>query len=611
MDYNQDEEDVALREAIRLSLLEAEKSANNARARQLEQQQWQQHQPHQRKATEIPPEKKIELIDLTDDPEPEIKPELTDYRENLKNWDMSFEEEAEQDEYAHSLAASAAAPKGMESPLRHDRNHGASVLSHSSNEDSDMDEELKLALELSLASSKASTTPAPRNSSAQQPVAKEKTVISQGPMFCGMSRAEMERERQERLRKRAIADGIIETQEFEETRKHKRQTLESSIPSNGTIPGKWHVRFQDLVNKDYLLKAVVTTMDLSDEWLNTYIPLTIPQCRVKHWKADRGEVVPHDWGQLVNTLYVQDFPHLREGYPEQLGEFGAGLVDYLRKLTLPEKIIRAVRRVDFRPAKVLLVPSVSGWHQVAQPHTYGIARLAKVMQTKTNENQVWDLEYQTSSLGKLTVKFLWELNRACRGFEPRARLKVNLDEGPPPIKIVFPKKVHVHNSKLKEDGAGTVCLKRAYWNDATFPRVVMHDFELVGRQRGYLMHTKLILAKPKQPSQTVGARPLPSLNESQKLAGWFYVGSANCTESAWGTMSMKRSGALQGLCINIRNWELGVVYMIETEEEMEEFNRQFRGADDEPDQTFLGPLPIPYQKPLIEYYAEDDPWCDY
>ena len=79
-------------------------------------------------------------------------------------------------------------------------------------------------------------------------------------------------------------------------------------------------------------------------------------------------------------------------------------------------------------------------------------------------------------------------------------------------------------------------------------------------------------------------------------------------------MSNKRSGSLQGLCINIRNWELGVVYMIETEDEMEELNRRYRGsgrgADDEPDQTFFGPLPVPYRRPVTQYYAEDEPWSD-
>lgn len=60
----------------------------------------------------------------------------------------------------------------------------------------------------------------------------------------------------------------------------------------------------------------------------------------------------HDWEQLVNTLYVQDFQMLSLDSPEQLGDFGSTLLAFLTAMELPEKIIRAVKRVDFRPAKV-------------------------------------------------------------------------------------------------------------------------------------------------------------------------------------------------------------------------------------------------------------------
>lgn len=60
----------------------------------------------------------------------------------------------------------------------------------------------------------------------------------------------------------------------------------------------------------------------------------------------------HDWEQLVNTLYVQDFEMLSSDSPEQLGEFGSTLLAFMTAMELPDKILRAVGRVDFRPAKV-------------------------------------------------------------------------------------------------------------------------------------------------------------------------------------------------------------------------------------------------------------------
>jgi hypothetical protein len=71
-------------------------------------------------------------------------------------------------------------------------------------------------------------------------------------------------------------------------------------------------------------------------------------------------------------------------------------------------------------------------------------------------------------------------------------MNVDVDERVPPIKVVFPTHDHVSNhTHFGEPGGGTVCLKREFWNSRTFPKVVMHDFELVGRHKGYLMHTKV------------------------------------------------------------------------------------------------------------------------
>ncbi|KAF9545066.1 hypothetical protein EC957_011307 [Mortierella hygrophila] len=791
------EDDAEIAEAIRLSLLEVANSANNTRARQ-EQQQQQQYQPppqqqqQQRQAAAAARStRNIEFIDLTDDPEPEVKAEKIEWREPQNNYDMSLDEEVMDDEHLQYVKALSAASQEMrfqESDLERSLSAAASSAAvmngggnydYAQEEEGEVDEDFKKAVELSLASSRSSPATASQGSSRQhqlqpqQPLSAPRVVVverapSSPAAIFGMSRAEMELERQERIKKRALSDGAVPSREVSEDRERKRRTLDhptspifnnsvssagrlgssttptasssklfktssapiptlsttsarpssssssplsasmsaplrpqaqyvspprnhptslSSPPTSraafetsssssaaypakyhtasfrnthilGTDRGKWDVRFQDLVNRNHLTKAILTTMDLEEDWLNAYIPHSIPQCRVKTWKARDDQVkgyqtiekalyvhpplgafgsfhaklmvlfyptfvrivissanlVRHDWEQLVNTLYVQDFQMLSSDSPEQLGEFGSTLLAFLTAMELPDKIIRAVGRVDFRPAKVVLVPAVHGWHRVDARHTYGIACLAKVMQTRTTETREWDMEYQTSSLGKLTVKFLAEIYRASRGFTPRPRIKVDVDERVPPIKIIFPTQDHVANSRLGELGAGTVCLRREFWNSNAFPRVVMHDFELVGRHQGSLMHTKVILAKAAQPKQTLSSRLPPQSDDPRKLAGWFYVGSANCTESAWGTMSNKRSGDLQGLCINIRNWELGVVYMIETEDEMEELNRRYqgsgRGADDEPDQTFFGPLPVPYRRPVPQYYAEDEPWSD-
>ncbi|KAG0206412.1 hypothetical protein BGX28_002128 [Mortierella sp. GBA30] len=374
----------------------------------------------------------------------------------------------------------------------------------------------------------------------------------------------------------------------------------------GTVPGKWTVRFQDLVNKNFLVKAVLTTFQLEETWLEKYLPRSIPQCLVTHWDKEKGEhpgfltdgkvtyfhpplngfgtfhpklmllfyptfcrivvssanLVSHDWDQLVNTVYVQDFPLLSAPVqsPEELGEFGATLYNYLKVMTLPEKILSVLRCVDLRSAKVLLVPGVQGSFPIAGEYTYGIAQLARVLQPRCAKDQEWEMEYQTSSLGKLSLRFLAEMYRASKGLQPRARSKLDDMDKMPPIKVVFPTERHVQTSRLGELGAGTVC---------------------------------------------------------------FQEQSANFTESAWGTVTVKKATkasataaataaatrpgpAGTGLHVTMRNWELGIVYVIETEDEMQAMTHGL--GTREGDQSFFGPLPVPYKRPLKPYDTLDRPW---
>jgi hypothetical protein len=92
--------------------------------------------------------------------------------------------------------------------------------------------------------------------------------------------------------------------------------------------------------------------------------------------------------------------------------------------------------------------------------------------------------------------------------------------------------------------------------------------------------------------------------------------SANLSESAWGTIANKKDAitSQHGLVVSMRNWELGVVYIIETEEDMRAMTEiaQASGLDRASDgsiQSFFGPLPVPYKRPLRPYDVNDRPWC--
>ncbi|KAI1296097.1 hypothetical protein EDD11_007535 [Mortierella claussenii] len=428
----------------------------------------------------------------------------------------------------------------------------------------------------------------------------------------------------------------------------------------GAPLGNWEIRIEDLVDKRHIIKAVLTTFQLDEAWLEKYLPRSITQCLISHWSKESGDqpgfltqgkvtylhpplngfgtfhpklmllfyptfcrvvvssanLVEHDWQQLVNTVFVQDFLLLPAvvNSPEDMGEFGAALHNYLKVMTVPDKILSVLMAVDFSRAKIHLIPSVQGSFPVASEHTYGAAQLAKVMQSRVSLNQDMEIEYQTSSLGKLTLRFLSEFYRASKGHPVRARTRLNDDERMPPIKVVFPTERHVQSSRLGELGAGTICFQDQYWLDPTYPRRVMHDFECVGGLRGSLMHTKLVIARSIEAPNTIGNTVAcqKQSGEARKCAGWFYVGSANFTESAWGSVTSKKAASTKpgGLHITMRNWELGIVYVVETEEEMEAMATlvKAQGLNRDGEQSFFGPLPIPYKRPLKPYTATDRPW---
>ncbi|KAF9217741.1 hypothetical protein BGZ59_000070 [Podila verticillata] len=436
----------------------------------------------------------------------------------------------------------------------------------------------------------------------------------------------------------------------------------------GGPKGSNTVRIDDLIDREYIQKAVLTAFQLDPVWLERYLPRTVPQCLVTHWDQKRGEspgfrtegkvtelhppltgygsfhpkmmllfyvnfcrvvvssanLVSHDWEEMVNTLYVQDFPMLPERVsdPNELGSFGSTLYNFMKVMTLPDKILQVVRCVDFSSAKVHLIPTVQGSFPVYADHTYGIARFAKVMEDLNPSHQSWSMEYQTSSLGRLNLKFLTEFDRASRGYPVRARSNLDPEELMPSIKIVFPTEQTVQASRNGEMGAGTVCFQEQYWKEPSFPRPVLHDFECAGSMKGSLMHTKLVLAR--RISASNFASSSSTLQSSDKTpAGWVYVGSANFTESAWGGISQKGGrkkaapvtsssvptpAATLGLQVTMRNWELGVVYLIESEQEVESLQNKRSARDRGEGINFFGPLPVPFKRPVRQYTSRDKPW---
>jgi hypothetical protein len=188
------------------------------------------------------------------------------------------------------------------------------------------------------------------------------------------------------------------------------------------------------------------------------------------------------------------------------------------------------------------------------------------------------------------------------------------------LRIFFPSTHTIATSLGGPDAAGTICFQRRWWENGKFPRSVMRD--CVAARKGVLMHSKVILVRfvgllndddhPEKQSQR---------KEQRKYAGWVYVGSANCSESAWGVLSggkrkggkmttgIKRSrnggegDGVRGRDVNVkltcRNWECGVVLPVPVQE------GKAAGLD-----VFESVLPVPMVYPGRSYEGNNDlePW---
>lgn len=59
----------------------------------------------------------------------------------------------------------------------------------------------------------------------------------------------------------------------------------------GTLKDSNTVRIDDLIDREYIQKAVLTAFQLDPVWLERYLPRTVPQCLVTHWDQKRSESV--------------------------------------------------------------------------------------------------------------------------------------------------------------------------------------------------------------------------------------------------------------------------------------------------------------------------------
>ncbi|KAI4093852.1 MAG: hypothetical protein LQ344_002590 [Seirophora lacunosa] len=296
-----------------------------------------------------------------------------------------------------------------------------------------------------------------------------------------------------------------------------------------------------------------------------------------------ANLVPYDWGEtgvMENMAFLIDLPRLPTPQPtsqQKMTDFGNDLIHFLQAMGLENSIIDSLYHFDFSATRDLAFVHTIGGAHAGDDEPWrrtgycGLGRAISRLRLASNDEQALAIDYVTSSVGSLNMDFLSTLYLAAQGddgmkeyksrnaalskkakdystqvkrrADAQERLHKQIDEG---FRIYFPSEETVEASKGGPGSGGTICFQRKWWESSTFPRQLMRDCK--SRRGGALMHNKIIYIRP---------HPTSLSPTTATVTPWAYIGSANCSESAWGKLVKDRTSKLPK--INCRNWECGVV----------------------------------------------------
>ncbi|KAI8825242.1 tyrosyl-DNA phosphodiesterase-domain-containing protein [Fimicolochytrium jonesii] len=382
-----------------------------------------------------------------------------------------------------------------------------------------------------------------------------------------------------------------------------------------------YTRFEELVDRHHLQRGIFSAFQIDDQWLMAKVNRTTEKYIVRpygmeilepppmqyhpgynmYWvfpprrrkyccmhvkllvlwypgflrvAVPSANLVNHDWVQLENVFWAQDFPLSPTPRPENAtSQFALDLTNILTLLEIPSTITALLAHADFSLAAVNLVFSKPGTHAGDDLHSYGMLRLAHCVRElhiphlSPSEST---LTAATSSLGDTTLSWLTQMLRAACGKDPhRHTSHEDEDTALTHVRILFPTKETVLSSTYGAPGAGTITFQRRYWEKHHYPQRCFRDS--ISTRQGVLSHAKMMVCLPatvaetgfKLPGTPQFASSTTTLQPPTQTApiGWYYCGSHNTTLSAWGKLAPNRSGT----AIDINNWELGVLVPVDAD----------------------------------------------
>ncbi|KAL4967337.1 uncharacterized protein BDV14DRAFT_30573 [Aspergillus stella-maris] len=287
-----------------------------------------------------------------------------------------------------------------------------------------------------------------------------------------------------------------------------------------------------------------------------------------------ANLTPFDWGEegglMENSVFLIDLPKKDTSTSTASNtNFYHELVYFLKATTLHNNIIAKLENFDFsKTTKFAFTHTIGGSHSGTSWQRTGYCGLGRsVGSLGLRTDKPVNLDFVTSSLGHLNSDFMRCLYFAAQGdnglteltlrntksfpvkspSDPRRLIQASTaDEWKDRVRVYYPSQETIRKSRGGPNAAGTICFQGKWLDSGKFPKHVLRD--CVSGREGLLMHNKILYMQPDEPI---------SLPDNNQCLGWAYVGSANCSESAWGRLVTDRSTKKPKL--NCRNWECGVV----------------------------------------------------
>ncbi|TVY67547.1 Tyrosyl-DNA phosphodiesterase [Lachnellula suecica] len=309
-----------------------------------------------------------------------------------------------------------------------------------------------------------------------------------------------------------------------------------------------------------------------------FLRLVITSCNMMNIDTKLGD----------NHWYIHDLPKLPSRTTPAPSSFEEGLMEHMRALSTPDSFLRSIEvwepkswdmslshglseiiliwiltpgaahtdsfltgMYDYSRVKVHLVTSVSGVCSGLKAEKHGLLRLRRVVQSldlglPKKESHGMRLEICAASIGNLSAKWLNGFNDCALG---RQKIREASEScAVPDLKLFYPSvgDVDKAHASAKKAASNIGCHTRPWNNAPNEIKSIFHHYE--SKDTGYLFHQKLIMAYNPQ--------------DTEATPYYIYVGSANLSASAWGTLEHDKKSndaTCNTKLTKVNNFECGVV----------------------------------------------------